>query len=144
MRHYCCYEDGKTYLLSIDHEKKVFSVSSLVGTLQGGTKYVEIDITAYTDQIRKINRDYQCVDSGLDTLEGFTCEESDAVKQFKRLKKRLKLRMQGIEYRCEKCADRFGCPAAYSGVVYPCPHIKNECENGTKCAGNQRGQLNTV
>ena len=29
------------------------------------------------------------------------------------------------EYRCYQCADQFKCPAAHSGVCYPCEHFKN-------------------
>ena len=29
------------------------------------------------------------------------------------------------EYRCQQCADQFKCPAAHSGVCYPCEHFKN-------------------
>lgn len=30
------------------------------------------------------------------------------------------------EHRCMKCADRAECPAANTGVCYPCPHYQKE------------------
>lgn len=30
------------------------------------------------------------------------------------------------EHRCGKCADRAECPAANTGVCYPCPHYQKE------------------
>ena len=29
------------------------------------------------------------------------------------------------EYRCSSCSERFSCPAAFTGVVFPCPYYAN-------------------
>lgn len=63
MEYYQIYEGGTTYLLEIDHEKKLFSVGSFRGKPKKGTRFVTIDQTAYADHIRKINKDYQCLDN---------------------------------------------------------------------------------
>lgn len=63
MEYYQLYERGTTYLLEIDHDKKLFSVGSFRGKPKRGTRFVEIDQTAYVDHIRKIGRDYQCLDN---------------------------------------------------------------------------------
>lgn len=33
------------------------------------------------------------------------------------------------ESRCSECADRETCPAAYTGVCYPCEHFRKEDSN---------------
>lgn len=63
MEYYQCYESGITYLLEIDHGKKLFSVGSYTGKPKRGTKFCIIDSIAYGDHIRKINKDYQCLDN---------------------------------------------------------------------------------
>lgn len=30
---------------------------------------------------------------------------------------------QPEEHRCGECTENFGCPAANSGVIYPCPYF---------------------
>lgn len=40
------------------------------------------------------------------------------------LKKQIK-KLDVPEYRCSQCADQLKCPAAHSGVCYPCEHFKN-------------------
>lgn len=34
------------------------------------------------------------------------------------------------EDRCRECADRESCPAAFTGVIYPCEHFRKEDKNG--------------
>lgn len=65
MEYYQLYEHGTTYLLEIDHDKKLFSVGSFKGKPQKGTKFILIDQTAYVEQIRKIDRFYKCLDNNL-------------------------------------------------------------------------------
>lgn len=36
------------------------------------------------------------------------------------------------EYRCQRCTDRESCPAAGTGVYYPCEHFKEEDEDGSQ------------
>lgn len=62
-RYYSYYEDGKTHLLEIDHEEKVFSTFSVPGKIQSSGKFIEMDQTAYTNEIGKIGRDYQEIDN---------------------------------------------------------------------------------
>ena len=62
-QYYSYYEDGKTHLLEIDHEEKVFSALSIPGKIQSSGRFIEIDQTAYADEIRKIDRDYQWIDN---------------------------------------------------------------------------------
>ena len=46
-------------------------------------------------------------------------------KQVEVLKQRIK-EIDIPEYRCNRCADQLTCPAAHSGVCYPCEHFKEE------------------
>ena len=63
MEYYQCYESGTTYLLEIDHNKKLYSIGSFRGKPKRGTRFCNIDITAYGEHIRKINKDYQCLNN---------------------------------------------------------------------------------
>lgn len=39
-----------------------------------------------------------------------------------------------LDYKqCDKCADNDSCPAASSGVVYPCPHFKRKKRYAASC-----------
>ena len=63
MEYYQIYESGTTYLLAIDHDKKVFSVGSFKGKPGGSSKFKPIDETAYRSHITRIGVDYRCIDN---------------------------------------------------------------------------------
>ncbi len=64
--YYQIYEDRTTYLLMIDHTKKIFSLGSFKGKpKKQNKKFKEIDITAYREEISKIGVEYLLVDSNL-------------------------------------------------------------------------------
>ena len=65
MLYYQYYEQGTTYLLEVDHDKKVFSVGSFKGKPQRSARFVTIDQTAYAEHIRKIDKTYRCIDDRL-------------------------------------------------------------------------------
>lgn len=47
------------------------------------------------------------------------------------LRVRLALRQEPEESRCRICEERRTCPAAFTGVAYPCQHFSNEEEAAT-------------
>ena len=65
MKYYQYYEQGTTYLLEIAHDKKRYSVGSFKGKPKRGTRFCEIDQTAYAEHIRRINVDYKCLDNNI-------------------------------------------------------------------------------
>lgn len=62
--YYQIYENRTTYLLMIDHEKKIFSVGSLKGKCKS-KKFKNIDASGYKSEISKISTDYKCIDNNL-------------------------------------------------------------------------------
>ena len=51
------------------------------------------------------------------------------IRQHYDLEKRIKLLEKTIietEYRCPECESREHCPAAFTGVAYPCEHFEKE------------------
>ncbi len=64
--YYQIYEDRTTYLLMIDHEKKIFALGSFKGNpKKQNKKFKEIDITAYRAEISKIGVEYQYLENNL-------------------------------------------------------------------------------
>ena len=56
------------------------------------------------------------------------------VKEFK-LERRIKLLEHIIineEHRCWKCTKQENCPAAFTGVAYPCEHFEKEDSDGNE------------
>ncbi|MEA4934762.1 MAG: hypothetical protein VB071_14435 [Lawsonibacter sp.] len=47
------------------------------------------------------------------------------------LRARLNYRPKPEESRCQICKDRRTCPAAFTGVIFPCRHFRDEREVGS-------------
>lgn len=59
MQYFEIYEDKKTYLLSIDHKNKFFSVGSFDGKpKKHNDKFKTIDASGYLSEISKISSEY--------------------------------------------------------------------------------------